>query len=359
MSERRGFLDDVGDVHALAAARVAFGVLLLMQAREVALEQLDEGYFAAHFHFPYIPERFVPSQQVFALLVAAQAVCAVLVIVGHLARPALLYSGAAITYAMLCDRLHFHHNRWALACYAILLSLSPCDRAWAFPRLRGGARSDGDLWAVRLARLQVCIVYAASGSSKLFDPGWRSGAMLLDRMVRYGHVALERGVPERVVEFFQQPTVASLLAKGAIGTELFLAFALLSRPLRIPAIFVGLCFHGFIELSSRVELFSFTTFAAYLLFATPDFRARKLRYDPSRRKSRLLARAVRALDWLARFEVAPWEPDPLATHSFVVTDRDGKPHTGYDGVLALMRAVPLAFPIWGILAPFHGVRSKP
>jgi hypothetical protein len=354
-------LDEIGDVHALAGARIAFGVLLLLEAHGMAVEQLDEGFFGAHFHVPFIPERFVPSQQMFAMLLAAQAVCAVLVIVGHFARPALFFSAATITYAMLCDRLHFHHNRWALACYAALLALSPCDRARDFRNFFASekdAPSDGPLWAVRLAQLQVCIVYVSSGSSKLFDPDWRSGAVLLDRMVRYGHVALDRGVPAGLVEFFQQPTVASLLSKGAIATELFLAFALLSRSLRIPAIFVGLCFHAAIELTARVELFSFTTFAAYLLFATPDFRARSLRYDPSRAKSRVLARAVRVLDWLARFDVAPWEADALEQRSFVVTDRDGKPRTGFAAVMTLMRALPLAFPIWAVLSPFVGVRSR-
>lgn len=358
----RSFLDEEGDVHALAAARVAFGVLLLLQAREMAAEQLGDGFFGAHFHLPFIPERFVASQQIFALILAAQAVCAVLVVVGHLARPALALSALAITYTMLCDRLHFHHNRWALACYAFLLALSPCDRARDLRNLFSttkDAPSDGPLWAMNLARLQVCIVYVASGSSKLFDRDWRSGAVLLDRMVRYGGVAIERGVPARVVEFFQEPAVASLLAKGAISTELFLAFALPSRRLRIPALFVGICFHAMIEGSSQVELFSFTTFAAYLLFATPDYRARTLRYDPSRPKAVIVARVVRLLDWLARFDVAPWEPDPLAAgHSLVVTDRDGKPRTGFAGVMTLMRGLPLAFPIWAVLRPLAGVRSQ-
>jgi hypothetical protein len=350
MSRRRLWLEDmIGDTHALAAARIAFGILLLLQTREMAMEQLAEGYFGNHFHFPYIPEIFVPDEHTYTLLLAAQAVCAVLVVVGHLARPALFLSGTAIGYEMLCDRLHFHHNRWALACYAILLSFSPCDRARALGAPRS-IPSTGDLWAVRLAQLQVSIVYVASASSKLFDGDWRSGRVLLDRFLRYGHQAVDHGVPERVVAFFQQEGVASLLAKGAIGTELFLAFGLLSRRFRVAALFVGVCFHSAIELSSRVELFSLTTFAAYLLFATPDLRARSLRYDPTRTKAVVLARVVRALDWLARFEVAPWEPDAVSkSRSFVVTDRDGKPRTGGRGLATLMRGLPLLFPIWCLL----------
>jgi uncharacterized membrane protein YphA (DoxX/SURF4 family) len=352
MTRERSVLDQIGDTHALAAARVAFGILLLFQAWESASEQLNEGFFGSHFHVPFVPESLVPSERTYALVLCAQAVCGVLVVLGHSARPALLFSACAITYAMLCDRLHFHHNRWALACYAAILSLSPCDRAFALGAPKG-VPAVGPLWAVWLARVQVSIVYLASGSSKLVDRDWRSGQVLYDRLVRYGGAAVDSGVPARVVAFFQQESVASFLAKGAITTELFLAFALQTRRLRIPALFVGLIFHAMIELSARVELFSFTTLAAYLLFATPDYHARTLRFDPLRKKSVALAWAVRALDWLARFDVAPWTPDAVAkSRSFVVTDRDGAPCTGFHAVMTLMRALPLTFPLWAILVPF-------
>ncbi len=344
----RSFLDEVRDTQALAGARVAFGLLLLYQAWETASEQLHEGFFGSHFHVPFVPESFVPSERTYALVLCAQAVCGVLVVLGHFARPALFFSACAIAYAMLCDRLHFHHNRWALACYAAILSFSPCDRARALG-VPKGAPTTGPLWAVWLARVQVSIIYLASGTSKLLDGDWRSGRVLYDRFVRYGGAAIDNGAPERVVSFFQQESVAEFLSKGAIATEIFLAFALQTRRLRIAALLIGLCFHSMIELTSRVELFSFTTLAAYLLFATPDARARSLHFDPTRRKAVLLAWLVRGLDWLARFEVSAWKPDAIArSRSFVVTDREGKPHTGFRGVLVLMRALPLAFPIWAL-----------
>ncbi len=353
---RRGLLGEVGDVHALAATRIALGGLLLLQAWETGTEQLHEGYFGEHFHFPYIPESFVPSERTYALILCAQAVAGVLVLLGHFARPAMLFSACAIAYAMLCDRLHFHHNRWALACYVFILSFSPCDRARALG-VEKGASPDrgvaGPLWAQRLAQLQVSIIYLASGSSKLFDADWRAGAVLLDRMTRYGQTAIARGVPEGVVAFFQQATVASVLSKGAITTELFLAFALQSRRLRLPALFIGLLFHVAIEVSSSVELFGATTLAVYFLFATPDARARTLRFDPTRRKAVMLAWVVRGLDWLARFDVAAWAPDGVTrSRSFVVSDREGEPHTGFGGVMAILRALPVGFPFWVIMSPF-------
>jgi uncharacterized membrane protein YphA (DoxX/SURF4 family) len=363
MTRKTSFLDEVGDTHALAAARIAFGILLLFQAWETASEQFREGFFGAHFHDAFIPERFVPSERVYTFVVCVQAICGVLIVLGHFARPALFYSACAIAYAMLCDRLHFHHNRWALACYAALLSFSPCDRSWALGVPLGSARDSSTtapLWAVWLARVQVSIVYLASGSAKLLDRDWRSGQVLYDRFIRSSADAIQNGVPERVVAFFSQEGVWSFFAKGAITIELFLAFALQTRRLRIPALFIGLIFHAMIQLSARVELFSFTTLAAYFFFATPDFRARTLRFDPARKKSVALAWAVRSLDWLARFEVAPWVSDSVAnSRSFVVTDRDGTPYTGFLGVMALMRALPLTFPIWAIayvLFPFARTR---
>src|SRR5450631_2867625 len=124
----RRFMDVIGDVHALAAARIAFGFLLLAQVWETASEQIHEGYFGEHFHVSFLPESFVPSERGYTFIVCLQAVAAVLVVLGHFARPALALSSAAITYGMLCDRLHYHHNRWALACYVFLLALTPCDR---------------------------------------------------------------------------------------------------------------------------------------------------------------------------------------------------------------------------------------
>ena len=348
----RRWLNDTGDLHALAAARVAFGALLLLQAWEMGAELLREGYFGDHFHDPFIPEAFVPSERAYVLLLCGLAVSGVCVLVGHLARPAMFFSACAITYAMLCDRLHFHHNRWALACYVFILSFSPCDecRVLFGPRAPPQAQVTGPLWAMQLARIQVSIIDLASGGSKLLDPDWRSGAVLLDRMVRYGSIAVQRGTPAEVISFFQNPLVASIVSKGAITTELFLAFALQSRRTRLVALFVGFTFHVAIELTAAVELFGLTTMAAYLLFATPEARTRTLRYDPRRTKAVILARVVRALDWLARFDVRPWEEDAVSkSRSFVATDPEGAAATGFTGVLVIMRALPALFPLWAVL----------
>src|SRR5262249_11876200 len=148
------------------------------------------------------------------------------------------------------------------------------------------------LWAQRLAQVQLAIVYLASGGSKLFDPDWRDGLVIADRFARYGYQALERGVPQAVVDAFSTPSATSAPAKLAIATELFLPVGLFMKRTRVFALWWGVMFHLTIEVTSRVEVFTWLTLAMYALFATPDFRARKLFFDPSRAKGRVLARLV-------------------------------------------------------------------
>jgi hypothetical protein len=204
----------------------------------------------------------------------------------------------------------------------------------------------GPWWGVRLTQFQVCLVYLASGGSKLLDPDWRDGLVLGDRIARYAHVAIDRGVPPAIVDLLARPDVASATAKLAIMTELLLCIALWFRPARVVALWWGLWFHIVIQLTSRVETFSVLALALYGVFVTPDYRARQLRFDPSRFWGKLTGLLVPALDWFARFEVEPWEPDDQRGHSVVVIRRDGESATGIRAFAMLTRCLPLLFPLW-------------
>ena len=110
-------------------------------------------------------------------------------------------------------------------------------------------------------------------------------------------------------------------------------------------------FHLAIELTSSVEIFTWLTLSIYVLFATPDYRARTLFYDGSRPRAKMTARIVGALDWLSRFEMKAWEPDRLkGGHAIVVVRRDGTRATGIRAVAMIARCVPLLFPLWLPLA---------
>ena len=346
----RRWANEVGDAFVLGVVRSIVGGFLFLQALEAASELARVGYFGDHFHLPFIPERFVPSHDAYVVLVAVRILLAVMVTVGHRARYALVGSALLGVYTLLCNRVEFHHNRYSLYCYAFLLALGPSDRAIAITR--DESPSDGaPMWAQRLAQVQVALVYLASGGSKLLDPDWRDGVVLADRFSRYAYQALERGVPQSVVDAFSTPAATSALAKAAIATELFLVVGLFDKRSRVFALWWGTLFHLTIEVTSKVEIFTWLTLTMYALFATPDVRARKLYFDPSRPRGRLLARLVRMLDWLARFEVKPWAPDDLKQgHSIVIVRRDGSRATGIRALAMCARTLPVLFPLWAPLA---------
>jgi len=259
----RRWRDEEGDVSVLGLARVAFGLLLLANAVR-ALRELGRGYFGEAFHWPLLPEALVPSRSHYASIVAAQLLLALLVVAGRWrAREALLASALLGAYVLLCDRLQFHHNRWALFCQCLLLSFAPCDRSFRFgPRLP----CVGPLWAARLVGLQLSIIYVASGGSKLLDPDWRSGLVMLERFHLYASQAIAAGVPASIMETLARPAMASVLAKGAIATELFLAIGLWPARTRLFALCLGTAFHLVIEATSRVESFTWLVLASYLVF---------------------------------------------------------------------------------------------
>jgi vitamin K-dependent gamma-carboxylase-like protein len=344
----RRWRDEVGSTYVLGEVRVALGVLLFWNAWRAARE-FEQGYFGDVFHWPIVPESFVPSHALYANIVLAQLLLAALVVAGRGARLALFLSAVAGIYLLCCDRMQFHHNRWALFCYAWLLSLSPCDRSLAVGRPK--STTVGPLWAARLAQVQVSIVYLASGGSKLLDADWRSGLVILERIRLHMAATVSQGLPVRVLDGLSRPEVASGLAKLAIATELGLAVGLWLPHARVFALWWGVCFHLTIEATSSVEGFTWLTLAIYALFATPDVRARKFFYDASRLRGRLAGRAVSWLDWLARFEVKPWAPDDVRKgRSVVVVRRDGTYATGVRALAMIARCVPSMFVLWAPLA---------
>jgi hypothetical protein len=347
--------DEEGETHAIAVARIVLGLLLLQSALRAA-EELRGGYFGDAFHWPILPEALVPSAVVYGVVVGAQGVLAVLVVLGLGARPALLASALLGTYVLLCDRVQFHHNRWAMACYALLLGFAPCDRVYGLDarRRRASTPTRGPLWAARLAQLQVSVIYLASGGSKLLDPDWRAGRVLGARMALYGANAVRAGVPEGLMEWLAEPAVSGALAKLAIGTELGLSVALWLRGTRAFALWWAVWFHLTIEATSQVEGFTWLTLAMLGLFATPDARARRIVLGPEATPIvRRLVTAISRLDVLARFRIEPTS-DPVSAEaspwSLTVVDREGRGRTRLGAVAAIARAVPIFFPLWIPLA---------
>jgi hypothetical protein len=350
MTEPRGlslfrrWQEEIGEAYVVSLVRMILGVLLLVNAARELSELMTSSFFGDVFHLPIVPEALVPSKRVFAALVLAQLLLSILIILGRAARGALVASAAIGIYFLLCDRLGYHNNRYALFLFALLVAFAPCEQAFVVGRPKSAAPSAGPLWAQRLAQLQLALIYLASGSSKLFDPDWRGGLVVGDRLLRSTQIAVEKGVPLELMRWLSDASVASALSKVAIASELFLAIGLFVPRTRFFALWWGTMFHLTIELTSQVELFGWLTLTVYALFAVPKTRERVLLYDPARAAGRWVFQLLRRLDWLARFEFHG-EPERLSGRAFAVIDRGGTATHGLSALAHIARATPLLFPL--------------
>lgn len=348
------------DTTLLGLVRVIFGCLLLWNGINLVTDLRENGYFGDRFSMPLIKDAWVPSRNVFVLLLVLKLTASVCAIVGIVPRIGLLASAAIGLYVFACDRLQYHNNRYATNLLGFLLAFTPCDRSYRllYPRRTGaGASGRGPWWAVRLLGVQLSLIYLASGLGKLVDPDWRGGAVMLGRFA--DGIAKVRAsgheLPGAATDLLTSPVFAGLASKAAISTELFLAIGLWLARTRPLALWLGLVFHLGIEMTAKVDLFSWLMLGAYLLFVKPELGERRLLCDTARRAGRLVSLGVQSLDWLKRFRVTAGKP---AGGVFEITDRDGRVHRGFAAVVALSRGIPLLFLLWLPLAALSWVTSR-
>ncbi|MDB4965388.1 MAG: hypothetical protein JWN44_1077 [Myxococcales bacterium] len=266
LTERvRRWRDESGDVQPLGLVRLVVGYFLFRQALHDLQHAGAIGYFGDQFHIPMLPEALVPSARGFLALELLMMLLGAAAVVGVAARPALLVAAPLGIYLLACDRMRYHHHLYTLYLTAFLLAFTPCDRSWTRGRRLADERQ-GPLWAVRLLQLQLSIIYLSSGGSKLFDRDWRSGRVLADRIARWTSASVDAGVPRKLLALLSSPVGGSLLAKGAIATELGVAIALWIPRTRRLAAAIGIAFHITIDFTAGVDIFSWLSIAILLLF---------------------------------------------------------------------------------------------
>ena len=111
----------------------------------------------------------------------------------------------------------------------------------AWRRRRAGKAAAPDvaaLWPLWLLRVQVCLVYLASGISKLVDPDWISGLVLWDRVVRYQHELAP--LPEWARDLLVERWPFYAIGPAAVLTELFIGVGLWFGRTRLVALWVAL-----------------------------------------------------------------------------------------------------------------------
>ena len=307
-------------MRAIAVMRIAMGPIALLHLRPFLRDAWAGVAYDDHFWEPYLPWMpHIPGTAWFALLWAG-AVGAVLMSIGLWTRAATAITFAAVATNLLLSQTHFRHNRAFLAILLGGLALLPAGRvlsvdAW-LRRLRGrpSLPDDAALWPLWLLRAQVCLVYLASGVSKLVDPDWFGGLVLWDRVVRYQHVLDPTPLPAWAIDVLTSRWLYFAVAPVAVFTELFIGIGLWFGRTRLAAIWVALVFHAAIEVSASVEVFSYAAIAALAIWVTPSTRDRVIHVDGSP-AGRALQAVVRMGDWFGRFRVERSGPTGAAARA--------------------------------------------
>ncbi|MBZ0135087.1 MAG: DCC1-like thiol-disulfide oxidoreductase family protein [Planctomycetes bacterium] len=227
-------------------------------------------------------------------------------------------------------------------------------------------------WSLRLAQIQLCVVYFFTGVDKLrginFVNGtygdWAGGHAVFK--------ALNHGTISRFAVFGDLPWWLFAPATWiTLGWEIAFPLLVLWRRTRWYSLSFGVLLHVGIWATMEVTHFSFTIMAFYWLFvpavilmdmagkATGSSERRKylLFYDgmcPICKKSQ---RTVRCLDWLKRFEFADVHDRtraeaelPEVTYGDMLKEMyvkrpDGKWFGGYDAFRAMAPVLPLCWPL--------------
>ena len=194
-----------------------------------------------------------------------------------------------VTYDLFLSTTNFHNNRAYLVIVLAALAVTPCGRelsvdAWLRRRRGGPPRPTmSPAWPLWLLRFEASTVYGASGLSKLLDHDWFGGTVTWHRVVRTRAPARRVGAAGVGGGRADGPLVPHRSAKVIIATELFIAVGLWSRRTRYAAVWVAVCFHVAIQLSARVEVFSYLAIAALVIWSVPSTRDRVLRDRPADR----------------------------------------------------------------------------
>jgi hypothetical protein len=337
-----------GDLRSMAVLRVLLGPITLLHLTPFLREARAGTAYDEHFWEPYAS--WLPSLPggLWPVLIWVGAASAVLMTFGVLTRLTTATTFAVVAGNLLLSQTHFRHNRTFLAILLGGLALVPSgsvlsfDAWWRRVRARPALRSVAPVWPVVLLRTQVSLVYLASGISKLVDPSWHSGLVLWDRVVRYQHVLDPTPMPAWGIDLLTWRPLYLVVAPAAILIEIGLGLGLWFERTRLAAVWIAIAFHLSIEMSASVEVFSYAAIAALTIWVTPSARDRVVRLRTTETGPRLLAMAVRTLDWFGRFRLEGPRPGEPAV---VLVDRDGRTSTGRAAARLVLTRLPATFPV--------------
>lgn len=340
-------VDATGDLRALSVLRIVLGPIVLLHLEDTLRTARNGIIYSDRFYLPYAQWYPEAGRGLYQLMLWTAAVTAVAMSIGLFTRLATSYTAFFVGYNIFLSKTHFAHNRAFLLILLIAVAIIPVGRhysldAWFVDRFRSRRRpppTDTPLWPLWIVRFEVVAVYCSSATSKLIDQDWWGGLVLQRRAIDNRQVALDAGVPGWLIDLLADAGFQSVFSKVAVLTEFVIALGFLHRRTRLFAIWVAIPFHVSIQISARVQVFSWAALAALMIWVVPRARDRRLVVPHGHR----LGRLVPLLDWFGRFDVR--HDDVEAVVLFDRVDGSGRTLARHDGdaVLTTLSRLPATF----------------
>ncbi|MDC0711366.1 HTTM domain-containing protein [Stigmatella sp. ncwal1] len=257
------------DIAALAAFRVAFGLMITVSAvRFLAYGWVDELFVRAKFRFSYWGFSWIPVlpapwiHGVFAVL----AVLGLCVAAGFCYRVAVVLLFVTFTYVQLVDVTNYLNHYYLVSLLAGLLCFVPAHRAFSVDAWRNSAlrRDVLPAWCTYLLRFQVAVVYVFAGLAKLTSD-WLLHAQPLSIWLS-ARTSLPLAGP-----LLDQRWVAYAAAWAGFLFDTAIVVFLLNRRLRPWAYGVVLGFHAATSMLFPIGMFPVIMVISALVFFGPSW----------------------------------------------------------------------------------------
>jgi hypothetical protein len=319
--------------------RVVVGLMVIRHFFRFIRSELERGYFGDAFYLPYFEWLQAPPWQVYVAVIALALFSASALVAGLWVRPMALLCFSSTTYHFLLNEIWYRHNRYFLVISLFFICLAPTRAAFARNLRSSQNRPANSKWVEFLLKAQMTLIYWASAWSKALDPAWSQGEVLARRKLGEHAASVVPDFIADTVQFaFSDHFVVST---GAIAIELALGVLLWVPATRRLAIWIGVLFHGFIEVSASVATFSYLTMATYFVFADLKPMQKMWVVPTGNGQSKVVAWVLAALDWLMQVQVVSAEvPAPR------FFDGRGRSYTGAAARIMLFSNLPLLFPLF-------------
>ncbi|MBI5914974.1 MAG: HTTM domain-containing protein [Bacteroidetes bacterium] len=290
------------DGYILGLFRLIFGLFMVYEmAHYFQIDLVKNAFILPQVHLTYVDFLQPLPEPVLKIMLGIMLVCAVLITLGLLFRPACFLFGAFYSYFFLLEKSIFNNHIYLFILLSFLLGFTHADRFFSLRSLLGAGKKEVfqiPRWQVFIFQLQFAIVYFYGGLAKI-NPDW------LFRMEPMKSMIAEFPADHPMAVVLKHDFQVPFLTYAGLIFDLAIPFLLWYKPTRKWSLIPLLFFHGSnSQIFSDIGIFPFTMiFATVLFFDTSEIPfLKKLvtrRAGKSKKNSRLLA----ASPWVSKFLV--------------------------------------------------------